>query len=318
VAGARVIVIGSINRDLIVRLPRLPAAGETVVGGVLSLQHGGKGANQAVAAARVGARATLIGAVGTADGQDSLDALAVECVDVTQVLRCDAPTGTAVVLVDEQTGENQIAVVPGANALLSVAHVDSVLREVALGPGDVVVLSCELPLAPLQLAADLAREFGARLVVNPAPARPGFTDILPGALVTPNAAELASLAQGSEPREAMLALAARTGQPVLVTLGPDGALLADSGQVTRFPAHEVEARDTTGAGDTVTGVLAASLAQGRDLPTAVRRAVAAAALAVTREGARAGMPTSAEIDRLLRSAARPRGSRPGSAPTSPR
>jgi ribokinase len=103
-----------------------------------------------------------------------------------------------------------------------------------------------------------------------------------------------------------------------VTLGPDGALLADSGQVTRFPAHEVEARDTTGAGDTVTGVLAASMAQGRDLPTAVRRAVAAAALAVTREGARAGMPTGAEIDRLLQSAARPRGSRPGSARPSPR
>ena len=210
-AAARVIVIGSINRDLIVRLPRLPAPGETVVGGMLSSQYGGKGANQAVAAARAGARVTLIGAVGTADGQDSLDTLAVEGVDVTQVLRCDAPTGTAVVLVDQQTGENLIAVVPGANALLSVAHVDSVLREVDLGPGDVVVLSFELPLAPLQVAAGLARELGARLVVNPAPARPGFTDILPGALVTPNAAELASLAQGSEPREALLALAARTG-----------------------------------------------------------------------------------------------------------
>jgi ribokinase len=123
--------------------------------------------------------------------------------------------------------------------------------------------------------------------------------VLLGALVTPNTAELAALAPGSDVRDAALTLAARTCQPVLVTLGAGGAMLADSGTVTRFPAHEVAARDTTGAGDTVTGVLAASLAQGHDLPTAVRRSVAAAALAVTQEGARTGMPTAAEIDRLL-------------------
>jgi len=297
--AARVIVIGSINRDLIVRLPRLPAPGETVVGGLLSRQHGGKGANQAVAAARAGAPVILIGAVGAADGEASLDALLLERVDVTHVLRCDAPTGTAFVLVDGHTGENQIAVVPGANAEVSAEHVDSALRALELGPDDVVVLSFELPLPALRFAGYLARQTGARLVVNPAPDRPGFADVLPGALVTPNAAELASLAPGPEPGDAALALAARTGEPVLVTLGVDGALLADSGEVTRFPAHQVEARDTTGAGDTVTGVLAAGLAHGHDLPTAVRRAVGAAALAVTRDGARAGMPTAAEIDRLL-------------------
>ncbi len=298
-AAARVIVIGSINRDLIVRLPRLPAPGETVADGQLTRQHGGKGANQAVAAARAGAAAVIVGAVGAADGQDCLDALAAERVDVTHALRADAPTGTAVVLVDEQTGENQIAVVPGANGLVSAEHVDSVLRALELGPSDVVVLSFELPHPPLVLAADHARRAGARLVVNPAPARPDYADVLSGALVTPNGAELASLAPGAGPRDTALALAARTGQPVLVTLGSDGALLADSGEVTHFPAHEVEARDTTGAGDTLTGVLAASLAQGRDLPTAVRRAVAAAGLAVARDGARAGMPTAAQIDRLL-------------------
>jgi ribokinase len=181
------------------------------------------------------------------------------------------------VLVDDRTGENQIAVSPGANALVSVEHVESVLRALELGRGDVVVFSFELPLPPLRFAGDLARRVGARLIVNPAPAQPGFADVLPGALVTPNAAELASLAPGTDAREAALALAARTGQPVLVTLGAGGAMLADSGKVTRFPAHEVTARDTTGAGDTVTGVLAASLAQGHDLPAAVRRSVAAAA-----------------------------------------
>jgi ribokinase len=299
VAASRVVVIGSINRDLILRLPRLPAPGETVVGGLLSRQHGGKGGNQAVAAARAGAAVVLVGAVGETDGEDLLHALTAERVDVTRVLRCDAPSGTAVVLVDERTGENQIAVAPGANALVSVEHVDSVLRALELGPDDVVVFSFELPLAPLRFARDLARRIGARLVVNPAPARPGFADVLPGALVTPNASELASLAPGFEARDAALALAARTGQPVVVTLGADGAMLADSGGVTRFPAHEVVTRDTNGAGDTVTGVLAASLAQGYDLPTAVRRSVAAAALAVMQEGARTGMPTGVEIDRLL-------------------
>jgi ribokinase len=299
VTAARVIVIGAINLDLVVRLPRLPAPGETVVGGKLSRQHGGKGGNQAVAAARAGAAVVLVGAVGAADGAASLDALTADRVDVTHVLRCDAATGTAVVLVDEQTGENQIAVVPGANALVSVGHVDSALRALEPGPDDVVVFSFELPLPPLRLAGNLARQLGARLVVNPAPAGPDFADVLAGALLTPNAAELASLATEPDPRDAALALAARTGQPVLATLGAAGGLLAGSGEVTRFPAHEVAARDSTGAGDTVTGVLAASLTQGLDLPAAVRRALAAAALSVTREGARAGMPYAAEIDGLL-------------------
>jgi len=299
VAAARVIVIGSINRDLIVRLPRLPAPGETVADGQLTHQQGGKGANQAVAAARAGAAVVIVGAVGVADGQECLDALAAEGVDVTHTQRGDAPTGTAVVLVDQHTGENQIAVVPGANARLPAGHVDSALTALELASGDVVVLSFELPRPPLLLAADRARRAGARLVVNPAPARPDYADLLPGALVTPNWAELASLAPSAGPGDRALALAARTGQPVVVTLGSDGALLADAGAVTRFAAHAVQARDTTGAGDTLTGVLAAGLAQGRDLPAAVRRAVAAAALAVTQEGARAGMPAAAEIDRLL-------------------
>jgi ribokinase len=299
VAASRVIVIGSINHDLIVRLPRLPAPGETVVGGLLSRQHGGKGANQAVAAARAGAAVVLVGAVGAADSAGSLEALTADRVDVTHVLRCEAPTGTAVVLVDEQTGENQIAVVPGANALVSAEQVDSALGALNVGPADVVVLSFEVPHPPLRLGADHSRRAGALLVVNPAPAQPGFADVMYGALVTPNVAELASLAHEPAPADAALALAARTGQPVLVTLGADGALLAASGEVTRFPAHRVEARDTTGAGDTVTGVLAASLTQGHDLPTAVRRALAAAALTVRHEGARAGMPSATEIDRLL-------------------
>jgi ribokinase len=301
VPAGRVVVVGSVNVDLVLRLPRLPARGETVLGGAVTRQHGGKGANQAVAAARAGAHAHLVGAVGSADGQDSVDDLAASGVDVTWVRRAGEPTGLAVVQVADDTGENQIAVASGANAAVSVDDVDAALSALELGPADVVVLSCELAAAPLRLAADLARWTGARLVVNPAPADPDCIDLLIGAIATPNERELAVLtaAPGRPADEAAVALSDRTGGPVVVTLGARGALLAEAGLLEHVPAHHVVVRDTTGAGDTLTGVLAASLAQGRDLRAAVQRAVVAGTLAVTREGARAGMPTAAEIDRLL-------------------
>jgi ribokinase len=301
VTAGRVIVVGSINVDLVLRLPRLPGPGETVLGGTLSRRHGGKGANQAVAAARADAPAYLVGAVGSADGQDSIDELAASGVDVRWVRRSAEPTGLAVVHVADDTGENQIAVASGANAAVSVDDVDAALSALELGPADVVVLSCELATAPLLLAADLARWTGARLVVNPAPADPDCIDLLAGAIATPNERELAVLtADAVQPAaEAALELSDRTGGPVVVTLGARGALLAESGLLEHFAAHEVVVRDTTGAGDTLTGVLAASLAQDYELRAAVRRAVAAAALTVAVEGARAGMPTGTEIDRLL-------------------
>jgi ribokinase len=301
VAAGRVVVVGSINLDLLIRLPRLPAPGETVLGGQLTRQHGGKGANQAVAAATAGAAVHLIGAVGAADGQDSVDALAASGVDVSWVGRRAEPTGHAVVLVADDTGENQIAVAPGANAAVSAGDVDAALTAVELDPRDVVVLSCELLPAPLFVAADLARRAGARLVVNPAPADPASLGLLTGAVATPNERELAALTGETDPSAAAaaLALSERTSGPVVVTLGARGALLADSEQVERFAALHVEARDSTGAGDAFTGVLAASLAQGHQLRVAVRRAVTAASLAVTRDGARGGLPTAAEIDQLM-------------------
>jgi ribokinase len=300
VAAGRVVVVGSINVDLVLRLPRLPAPGETVLGGALTRQPGGKGANQAAAAAVAGARAYLVGAVGSADGQDSVAELAAAGVDVSWVRRVPEPTGLAIVQVADDTGENQIAVVPGANAAVSASDVDAALSALAPGPADVVVLSCELTGPPLRLAAHVARSSRARLVVNPAPADPDFVDLLAGAIATPNERELAVLTAADRPvAETAAALSDRTGGPVVVTLGARGALLADSGVLEHVAAHQVVARDTTGAGDTLSGVLAASLAQGSDLRTAVRRAVVAAALAVTREGARTGLPTAAEIDRLL-------------------
>jgi ribokinase len=301
--SGRVIVVGSINVDLVMRLPHLPKAGETVLGGVLDRHHGGKGANQAVAAARAGADVYMIGAVGARDGFDSVRELTSEGIDVTHVARSDGPTGHAAVLVDQSTGENQIAVAPGANDLVTVDVVDEALEAVGLGPEDVVVLSFELPKTPLLLAADLARYYGARLVVNPAPAQPDRAGILSSAITTPNQHELAAYLPETEPgldaAAGALALSGRTGAPVLVTLGADGAVLAADDRTERFGGHRVDPVDTTGAGDTLTGVLAASLAAGLPLQASVRRAIAAAALSVTKAGARDGMPAAAEIDGLL-------------------
>jgi ribokinase len=305
-SDGRVIVVGSINIDMVMRLPRLPVAGQTVLGGVLTSHHGGKGANQAVAASRAGARVHLVGAVGRPDGEQAIAALAAEGVDVGFVAQVDAPTGHAFVLVDDGTGENQIAVAPGANDEVSVDQVDEALTALELSPADIVLLSFELPDTPLRVAAGIAGWIGARLVVNPAPARPDYDDLLAGAITTPNAGELAALTAtadalpaGPDLPAAGTMLARRTGAPVIVTLGPDGALLADGSRTEHFPGHRVDVRDATGAGDTLTGVLAASLAAGYPLTVSVRRAVAASALAVTREGARTAMPTAAEIGRLL-------------------
>jgi ribokinase len=307
-AAGRVIVVGSINVDLVMRLPWLPVPGETVPGGVSARHHGGKGANQAVAAARAGAVVHMIGAVGAQDGDDSLAALGAEQIEVSGVTRSDAATGLAVVLVDAGSGENQIALASGANELVTAAHVRESLSAAGLLPADVVVLSFELPAAPLRAAADTARKAGARLVVNPGPAREGWADLLAGAIATPNRSELAALvtqwggSAAAGTRAAAVALSRLTGGPVVATMGADGALLADPADADlaeHFPGHQVRAVDTTGAGDTLTGVLAACLGQGYDLRASVRRAVAAAALAVTKPGARAGMPTAAEIERLV-------------------
>ena len=293
------IVVGSINVDLVMRLPRLPGAGETVLGGVLARHHGGKGANQAVAAARAGARVHMVGAVGALDGDESVRELVCEGIDVTHVARCEGPTGHAAVLVNEASGENQIAVAPGANDLVTVDLVDEAITTLDPGPDDVFVLSFEVPRTPLLLAADLARYAGARLIVNPAPARPDYADVLAGSIATPNRHELAEYAAGTSIAARAGALSRQTGGPVVVTLGPHGALLAEGEGTEHFPGHRVEPVDTTGAGDTLTGVLAASLAAGYGLQPSVRRAVAAAALSVTHAGARSGMPVAAAIDGLL-------------------
>ena len=295
-----VVVVGSINVDLVVRVDRLPTPGETVSGGVFERHAGGKGANQAVAAARLGAPVRFLGAVGEDEmGEESVRALAREGVDVSAVAQiADVATGVAVIVVDA-AGENQIAVASGANAA-----VDGNLVERGNMAADastrVCLLSFEVPDAALVAAGRAARDAGMLVVVSPAPARPLAEALLELApILVPNHGEVALLAGVPEPADAAQRLSERTGAPVVVTLGADGALVVEGHEQRRFAAHRVEAVDTTGAGDAFAGALVAELALGRDLRDAVPYALAAASLSVTVSGAREGMPTRDAVDAFL-------------------
>jgi ribokinase len=310
-AGA-VIVVGSANVDLTVRADRLPRSGETVTGGVLSRQPGGKGANQAVAAARYGARTWFVGAVGDDPmGEEILDGLRSAGVDATGVSRLPGKaSGTALIVVDIE-GENQIAVASGANEGLGGQEVERALvaiEQQAIGqPGSlapVVLIGFEVRDEAVLAAARWAHERKLGLIVNPAPARtlpPGLADLAP--ILTPNGAEAAALTGTSEPEEAAHALHAMTGAPVVVTLGAAGAQLVDTGGLTAVPAPVVRSIDTTGAGDAFNGVLAAELSGGRALREAVAAAVVAGSLSTEHVGAQAGLPTLQEVADALRQVA---------------
>ena len=283
-----VLVIGSINADLVVTLDRLPEPGETVTGGRFARHGGGKGANQAVAAARAGARVRFAGAVGDDDlGAAAIEQLAAEGVDVGAIARLDGEaTGVALIAVDRE-GRNQIAVASGANARVGAALVARALEAAALGPGDVVLVGFEVPDAAVVAGARAAAEAGARAILNPAPARDLPGGLLGhGVLLTPNGLEAAALTGETEPAAAARALARCTNAPVVVTVGADGALLAERDGIVAIPAPEVEVVDTTGAGDAFNGALAAGLAAGAGVEEAARRAVEAASASVRRAGAR--------------------------------
>lgn len=296
----RVVVVGSVNVDLVVSVGRLPRAGETVAGGTFARHGGGKGANQSVAAARLGAAVAIVGAVGADEmGDEALAELAREGIDTAHVAGLDGvPTGVAAIVVDER-GENQIAVASGANAALDADAVEHALatllaaEDSASAPGvareGVVLLGNEVPDAVVVAGVEAARTAGWLVVLNPAPARRAEAD-LDGVVLTPNADEARELAGEADVEAAAAVLAARTSAPVLVTLGGDGALLLDGSRVERLPAPSVAVVDTTGAGDTVNGALAAELAAGRPFGEAVRFALAAAALSTTAAGARTAMP----------------------------
>ncbi len=297
--AGRVVVVGSINVDLVVESDRLPLPGETVLGGRFRQHHGGKGANVAVAAARLGASVRLIGAVGDdAHGDLALEALAAESIEIADVARHSSPTGVALITVGPR-GENQIAVAPGANAELAPEH----LRLDDLRPQDVLVATFETPMRTVEAAVQVGRSRGARVVVDPAPAHALPTSLLGRELIlTPNEHELTVAIGNDDPGEALEELLDRHAGTVVVTQGAAGALLATRDRQRRFGGFSAgPVADTTGAGDTFNGALAAFLAEGRALDEAIQLANAAAAISVTRRGARDGMPPR---DAVLELAAR--------------
>lgn len=301
---ADVLVIGSLNLDLRLQVPRLPRPGETLAGTGFDTDPGGKGANQAVAAARQGARVALLGAVGDdAPGRTLVAALQADGIDTTAVATlAGQPTGTAAILL-QPDGENSIIVIPGANQAVTPAmiqaHADRLRR------ARIVVAQLECPLDAVDAALRQARAGGALTLLNAAPAQP-LDDALLGRLdwLIVNETEAALLADRPVPDAAAAlavadALRARGPQHVLITLGARGLVLAGPGGPLALPAPRVAVVDTTGAGDTVVGALAAALAAGRPVREALVRAQAAAALAVTRAGAQSAMPTAAAVDAFL-------------------
>jgi len=284
----RVAVAGSANVDLVVGVPRHPRGGETVLGGDLRRSPGGKGANQAVAAARAGgAETTFLGAFGSDDGAEFLlSSLANAGVRTDLVSRVDTATGTAFIMVSPD-GENSIVVAPGANSRLSLgtAQLDRIAE------ADVVLAQLEIPLDVVAEAAT-ARRSGALMVLNAAPSRE-LPDLDLDVLVV-NEHEAADLAGTSGTPEELARILRQRAPAVVITLGAAGCVVAER-ETVHLPGFRVSSVDTTGAGDTFCGVLAAALAQGRSLREAAERAGAAAALAVTRPGAQAAVPTAAEV-----------------------
>lgn len=294
-----VLVIGSANADLTVRVDRRPGPGETVPGTDLVESAGGKGANQAAAAARLGARTALLAKVGDdAFGELLLDAQRAAGTEVRHVLvEPGARTGTAMIVVGPD-GDNQIVVSPGANARLSAADVRAARDVVAAAA--VVSLQWEVPEETVAAAVDVAREAGVRVVLNPSPVpdalRAGLLAAADPLVVNEHEAQRLSGVSGGDPAEWARALRARGARSVAVTLGGEGALVLDAeGVPVRIPGVRVEVVDTTGAGDAFTGALAAQLAGGTSLEEAARFAVRVAAVSVTRAGAQPSYPGAEEV-----------------------
>lgn len=291
----RIVVVGSINMDLVTVTPRFPAPGETLLGERFLSVHGGKGGNQAVAAARLGAEVHMIGAVGDdAFAQSLCDGLAHEGVDVTHIARmANCSSGTASITV--AGGENEIVVVPGANARMKPSHVTQ--AQTIIASADAMLVQMEIPLETVEATLRLAHALHVPVILNPAPAHRLPTEWLQLArYITPNQHELAILL-GAEADEDFNDLMRRSPCPVVLTRGAEGAWFREQDEPRHQSGFDVEAVDTTGAGDTFNAALAVFLPEG--LPIAVRKACAAAALSVTRLGARTGMPFRVDVEAML-------------------
>jgi ribokinase len=301
-----VFVVGSINQDFVLRLERRPKPGETVTDAELTLLPGGKGANQAVAAARLGADVRMLGRVGEdAFGATLVENLRSNGVDTSHVRPVpDAPTGSAFITVTPD-GENAIVVSPGANRAFSPREVREASED--LRGASVLVAQLEVPVEAVEVAAGITTGAGGRFLLNLAPAREVPTALLnlcdPLVVNRHEAAFL--LGEEPEPEEGARRLLGLGPRTAVVTLGAEGAVLATPDGTEIFPAPKVEVVDTTGAGDAFVSALAARLAAGDDLSDAVPYAVRAGAFAVTREGAQGALPTQGDVQRLSSRETRP-------------
>lgn len=301
-----IVVIGSSNTDMVVKTSHLPAAGETVLGGEFMMNAGGKGANQAVAAARYGEHVVFVARVGDdMFGRQTLESLRRDGIDTSCVsVDSDRMSGVALISVNVE-GENSIVVASGANMALGREDIDRAAEEIRRA--DVVLMQLEVPMATVEYAAEVAAAAGVPVILNPAPAPAG--PLGAGLLsridvITPNRSEATRISgievtDMASARRAAEAIHAMGTRRVIITLGGEGSLIYDGGEFEHIGATRVEAVDTTAAGDTFNGVLAVGVAEGRSLARAAREASVAAAISVTRMGAQTAAPTRVEVEAFI-------------------
>ena len=303
----RIVVIGSSNTDMVVKAPRLPAAGETVLGGEFMMNAGGKGANQAVAATRYGGRVSFVARVGDdMFGRQTLEAMREDGIDTSYVaVDREHASGVALISVNAE-GENSIVVASGANMALGREDIDRAAGEICAA--DVVLMQLEVPVSTVAYAAEVAAAAGVPVILNPAPAptEPLGAELLSRLeAITPNRSEAARISgievtDTGSARRAAEAIHAMGVRNVIITLGGEGSLVYDGVHFEHVEAVRVEAVDTTAAGDTFNGVLACCMAEGRTLAEAARMAGVAAAISVTRMGAQSAAPTRAEVEAFIK------------------
>jgi ribokinase len=304
--NSKIVVVGSSNTDMIIQLDKIPVPGETVIGGEFSSAAGGKGANQAVAAARAGGNVSFVARVGDdMFGRQAIEGFRKDNIDIQNVLTDVAePSGVALIFVDK-VGENSIAVASGANAKLSVEDVERAHN--IIGAADVLLMQLETPVETIRSAAKIAKSNNVKVILNPAPAQKLDDELLSSLnVLTPNETE-AELLTGikvddiESAKKAGEKLLEKGLETVIVTLGSKGALLVTAMETELVPGYKVKAVDATAAGDTFNGILAVGISEGKDMKEAIRLANAGAALSVTKLGAQPSAPDRETIEQFLHS-----------------